>query len=126
MKQAIEIFLEIKQEVGSNNDLGSKLRTRAREIPEFMESMGLIPALSLCYAKKRDGVEARSYELFLKAVLRYLKELGFLSKDVDKALNEPAETLNELYPKATTAIPFLRPFLIEFKRLCEAEWKAST
>ncbi len=126
VKQAIEIFLKIKQEVRDNSSLGSRLRARAREMPELMESIGLISTLSFCYAKKNgEGEEARSYELFLKALLLHLRELGFLNKDVEEALNKPAETLNELYPKAGTVMPFLRPFLIEFKRLCEAEWRST-
>ena len=124
VKHAIDIFLQIKGEVGGDEELGSDVRARAREVPELMESCGLIPALSFCYAKAKEEGRGRSYKLYLKAVLTYLKEIGLMESDVDDALNNPAETLNELYSKAFIALPLLRPFLVEFKRLCEATWES--
>lgn len=107
-------------------ELGPKLRTRAREMPELVESIGLVPALSFYYAKAKDKrEESIAYRLYLRAILRYLTEgLGVLDLSIDDALNSPAETLEKLYPLSSVAASLLRPFLVEFKRLCEASWKA--
>lgn len=124
VKMAMDVFLEIKREVKQNEKLGSRLRTRAREVPELIKDVGLIPALSFCYAKaKGEGEEAKAYELYLKAILSYLKNLGVLGIDVNEALDKPAETLENLYSASPIIKPLLTPFLIEFKRLCEATWK---
>ncbi len=119
--EAIRIFMEIKQEVGPNEELGSELRTRARQIPELIEELGLIPALSFCFAKAKEN---KSYELYVKAMLRYLKDLQVITKDPNDAFSNPDGILNEIHPKSTIIVQLLRPFLIEFKRLCEATWRA--
>ncbi len=123
VKIAMDIFLEIKQEINQNERLGSKLRTRAREIPELVEDIGLIPALSFCYAKANGkGEETKAYKLYLKAVLSYLKNLRII-ENVNEALDKPAETLRRLYIASPIIKPLLILFFIEFKRLCEATWK---
>lgn len=56
-REAIQVFLEIKKTVidhlegDKSEEVGSKLRTRAREIPEMIVEMGLIPTISYCIAK---------------------------------------------------------------------------
>ncbi|RLE67383.1 MAG: type III-B CRISPR module-associated protein Cmr5 [Thermoprotei archaeon] len=136
IKLAVDIFLKIKEEIKKpqknkekstmeeTEELGSKLRARAREIPELIESIGLVPALSFCYAKaKGEGEDAKAYMLYLKAILIYLiDELKLLDTSIDDALENPAETLEKLYSLSHVVVPLLRPFLIEFKRLCEATW----
>lgn len=121
-KAAIEIFIEISSKV-KNKDIGSELRTRARDIPQMIENIGIIPTLSFCYAKSRDeDATSKAYELYLKAILKYLNRIGIID-DVNQALQEPIETLNRIYNKVRTIGPLLRPFLIEFKRLAEAKYK---
>lgn len=57
VEEAIEAFLEVKRKVvKGDGELGSKLRTRSREVPELMLELGLVPALSFCLAKA--GMEA--------------------------------------------------------------------
>jgi CRISPR type III-B/RAMP module-associated protein Cmr5 len=137
---AIEIFTKIREEVGENRELGSKLRHRAREGPELIRSMGLIPTLSFYYAKARDallgggGSEERAYALYLKAIMSYLEKIG-LAKNVssifssqsrpsDKEVHDKLiSVLNELSGKSLIAARLLNPFLVEFKRLCEAVWE---
>jgi CRISPR type III-B/RAMP module-associated protein Cmr5 len=137
---AIEIFTKIREEVGEDRVLGSKLRHRAREGPELIRSMGLIPTLSFYYAKARDALlgegrsEERAYALYLKAIMSYLEKIG-LVKDVshifssqsrpsDKEVHEKLiSVLNELSGKSLIAARLLNPFLVEFKRLCEAVWE---
>jgi len=120
---AVDVFLKIKSEVESKS-IGPKLRQRAREIPELIESMGLIPALSYCFAKANSsGDEAEPYKLYLRVILDYLHSLKFLEEDPEKAFNNSVETIKKLYPISSVVTPLLRPFLIEFKRLCEATWK---
>jgi len=119
----VDIFLKIKSEV-EDKSIGPKLRQRAREIPELIESMGLIPALSYCFAKANSGgKEAEPYKLYIRAILEYLNSLKFLEEDLESVFNNSVETIKKLYPISSVVTPLLRPFLIEFKRLCEATWK---
>ena len=133
---AIEIFTKIREEVGEDRVLGSKLRHRAREGPELIRSMGLIPTLSFYYAKARNALlgegrsEERAYALYLKAIMSYLEKIG-LVKDVSHIFSsqsrpsdkEVLSVLDELSGKSLIAARLLNPFLIEFKRLCEAVWE---
>jgi CRISPR type III-B/RAMP module-associated protein Cmr5 len=119
---AVEIFLKIKSEV-KDESIGSKLRHRAREIPELIVSMGLIPTLSYCFAKANSGEEVEPYRLYLRAILDYLCSLKFLKEDSEEALNKSVETIKNLSSISSVVTLFLNPFLIEFKRLCEATWK---
>lgn len=137
---AIEIFAKVREEVGEDRVLGSKLRHRAREGPELIRSMGLIPTLSFYCAKAREalmgggGGEERAYALYLMAIMSYLEKIG-LVKDVSSIFgsqSRPSDkevhgklisVLNELTGKSLIAARLLNPFLIEFKRLCEAVWE---
>lgn len=124
VRAAIEIFIKIRDEVGSEKE-GSKLRARSRDAPEMFESMGLIPALSFFYSKKDN----KDYRLMLKAILLYLKKIGVVSsgQDVDALISNPRQMVDELqnlFEKSKAILPILRPFLVEFKRLCEASWEA--
>ncbi len=62
--RAIETFLKVKnlvdqldkqRENKKDKGVGSKLRARAREIPEMMLDLGLVPTLSYCFAKAGTG-----------------------------------------------------------------------
>ncbi|MEM1632252.1 MAG: type III-B CRISPR module-associated protein Cmr5 [Thermofilum sp.] len=129
VRAALSIFTSIKRELEStaeSKELGRKLRARARDAPELVEEIGLVPTLSFFYSKKKDA----DYKLILKAILLYLKEIGVLgsAKDVDNLLREGGtdtmvEVLLELRGKSAAIVPILRPFLVEFKRLCEATWE---
>jgi CRISPR type III-B/RAMP module-associated protein Cmr5 len=138
---AIEIFTKVREKVGEDRELGSKLRHRAREGPELIRSMGLIPTLSFYYAKAREALvgggdkEERAYALYLMAIMSYLEKIG-LVKDVSRVFSSQSRSfddkevhdklinvLNELTGKSLIAARLLNPFLIEFKRLCEAVWE---
>jgi len=153
---AMETFTKIRNEIGDNEELGSKLRARAREGPELIRSLGLIPVLSFYYAKARDallgggGEEEKAYLLYFKAILLYLERLGLVKgvsdvfdlqsklqnasgasserKELEKKLrNEIHERviniLQDLINRSFIASRLLTPYLIEFKRLCEAVWE---
>lgn len=132
---AITIFKDVRKEIEElektnkkrRDEIGSKLRARARDVPELIEELGLVPALSFLYSKRADY----DYRLMLKAILLYLQKTGVLSSryDVNAMIEEGrAEDLNmvdflvNLRNKSSAIVPLLRPFLVEFKRLCEATW----
>jgi len=148
---ALKIFAEIGKDIKSMKDesvVGSKLRTRAREGPELIRTMGLIPVLSFYYAKAReallgkDGSEERAYMLYLKAILLYLEKIRIIEGASDIFALQSTEAgeetksrvkdihshfiniLQELSKKSHIATKLLIPYLIEFKRLCEAVWES--
>jgi len=148
---ALEIFAEIEKDVKSMKDeseVGSKLRTRAREGPELIRTMGLIPVLSFYYSKAREalqgkgGPEERAYMLYLKAILLYLDKIGIIGgasdifaprsteagegakSDLENIHSRLINILQDLSGKSHVAAKLLTPYLIEFKRLCEAVWES--
>lgn len=158
---ALEIFKEIAENDVKSEKIGSKLRTRAREGPELMRTMGLIPTLSFYYAKAQDALlssnkepEPVAYMLYLKAILLYLEKIGiiqnasqvfYLQKEIEELQNKKDASrdernkqieekrnqikqnmlsiLDDLLNKSSVAKNLLDPYLIEFKRLCEATWE---
>uniref|UniRef100_A0A7C1GKB9 CRISPR type III-B/RAMP module-associated protein Cmr5 n=1 Tax=Thermofilum adornatum TaxID=1365176 RepID=A0A7C1GKB9_9CREN len=158
---ALEIFKEIAENDVKSEKIGSKLRTRAREGPELMRTMGLIPTLSFYYAKAQDALltsnkepEPVAYMLYLKAILLYLEKIGiiqnasqvfYLQKEIEELQNKKDASkdgknkqieekrnqlkrnmlsiLDNLLNKSSVAKNLLDPYLIEFKRLCEATWE---
>jgi len=158
---ALEIFKEIAESDVKSEKIGSKLRTRAREGPELMRTMGLIPTLSFYYAKAQDALlssnkepEPVAYMLYLKAILLYLEKIGiiqnasqvfYLQKEIEELQNKKDASrdernkqieekrnqikqnmlsiLDDLLNKSSVAKNLLDPYLIEFKRLCEATWE---
>jgi CRISPR type III-B/RAMP module-associated protein Cmr5 len=158
---ALEIFEEIAENDVKSENIGSKLRTRAREGPELMRTMGLIPTLSFYYAKAQDALlaskkdpEPVAYMLYLKAILLYLEKIGiiqnasqvfYLQKEIEELQNKKDASrdernkqieekrnqlkrnmlsiLDNLLNKSSVAKNLLDPYLIEFKRLCEATWE---
>jgi CRISPR type III-B/RAMP module-associated protein Cmr5 len=158
---ALEIFKEIAENDVKSEKIGSKLRTRAREGPELMRTMGLIPTLSFYYAKAQDALltsnkepEPVAYMLYLKAILLYLEKIGiiqnasqvfYLQKEIEELQNKKDASrdernkqieekrnqikqnmlsiLDDLLNKSSVAKNLLDPYLLEFKRLCEATWE---
>lgn len=57
IKEALEVFMNIKKKVidelgdESKEEVGLKFRTRAREVPEMILELGLVPTLTYCVAK---------------------------------------------------------------------------
>ncbi|MEM0460412.1 MAG: type III-B CRISPR module-associated protein Cmr5 [Thermofilaceae archaeon] len=136
---ALDIFSEIKKELElrakddkEKLDFGRELRARAREAPELIEEVGLVPALSFFYSKS-DKI---GYELMLKAILLYLQRIQIVSSNINldailrgereggntDAMKAMIDLLRCLLKRSTVVVPILRPFLVEFKRLCEATW----
>ncbi len=165
IKDAITVFLEVKKVIDKLDDkkkseeVGSKLRARAREIPEMILELGLVPTLSFCIAKAevgniikaarvivgRDqlnkveniGSDELAYAIYTYILLKYLtsivgkvNEVEFRINDlIEKDEEEIQSTLIE-YLKAliiTSSTPLygmLQPYLLQFKRLCEATFNS--
>jgi CRISPR type III-B/RAMP module-associated protein Cmr5 len=134
IKVALEEFeTTIKKLVDSyggneKNQLGSRVRTRAREALDMIENFGLVPTISffLANAKKESDV-AKSYNIYLTAVLRYIKRL-IPDLEIDenkeaKDINDPHKVLEKLYPASWVITPLLKRYMLMLKRLCEATWK---
>ncbi|MEM3944499.1 MAG: type III-B CRISPR module-associated protein Cmr5 [Thermofilaceae archaeon] len=143
VRAALDIFATIKGELErkaksdeEKSDFGRALRARARDAPGLIEEVGLVPALSFFYSRssygKSDKIKSDKigYELMLKAILLYLQRIQIVSSNInlDAILGEERDTdaminlLRSLLERSTVAVPILRPFLVEFKRLCEAAW----
>lgn len=125
ISSAMEIFISIRNEV-KDKEIGSKLRSRARDVAELIDEAGLIPTLSYLYSKKYSK-EWDAHKFMLKAIFEYLKMLGLVKEDVSSCLekSECVEMiLQGLVGKSSVIVPLLRPFIIQFKRLCEAVWES--
>jgi CRISPR type III-B/RAMP module-associated protein Cmr5 len=134
IKVALEEFeATIKRLVDSygrneKSRLGSKVRTRARDALDMIENFGLVPSISFFLANaKKDGDVAISYNIYLTAILRYIKRLvpdleideGKEAKDI----SEPHKVLEKLYSVSWVITPLLKRYMLMLKRLCEATWK---
>ncbi len=120
IKEAIQVFMNIKEKVidkfedkEKSEEIGSKLRARAREIPEMMLELGLVPTLSYCLAKanidnikkvitiiERDTSieelkdaksEELAYALYTYALLKYLAIIMGNVKGIELKMEELAE-----------------------------------
>ena len=162
-REAIQVFINIKERVidklgNEEEKVGSKLRRRAREIPEMMLELGLIPTLSYCVSKAeisnvikvtnvivRGGSlnaikdpEKIAYALYAYALLKYLtiivsrvntvefKIEDLVEGDEKKVQNKLIGYLKALVKISTTAPLYrmLQPYVLQFKRLCEATFKS--
>lgn len=124
-----------------DSKVGEGFRTRCRELPNLIEDVGFVPALSFCYAKatknvykkirklienkegmiKDDDHTKQSYGIYFYLLLKRLKALGLIKAD----LNEPIEVLEELTKgKERIASKLIRPYIIQLKKLSEAVFKA--
>ncbi|MEM1546944.1 MAG: type III-B CRISPR module-associated protein Cmr5 [Candidatus Methanomethylicia archaeon] len=127
-------------EKGEESNVGGSFRARCRELPNLMESVGFIPALSFCYAKAtkkvyesiKNSMESRGgkindndhtkkgYGLFLYLVLNRLKNLKLIEAD----LTDPGSVLEELADgKEGIASKIIRPYIIQLKNLSEAVFR---
>ena len=121
--------------------VGTSFRSRCREIPSLIEDMGLVPALSFCYAKAgkdtyndmksmlRNGGKItdknhveRGYGIYFYFVLKRLKELKLIE---DTHLDEPIKALEELgQGKERVASRLMKSYIVQLKKLSEAVFKA--
>jgi len=163
-KEAIEVFMNIKKAIDKLEDkkrrnVGSKLRTRAREAPEMMAELGLVPTLSY-YLAKADVENLRkviimmtkqapsteelenikdeelAYTLYTYAVLNYMSTVAGRVGGIELRMEKLAEMdekrlidtllnyLKVLINSTEVALyELLQPYLLQFKRLCEAIYK---
>jgi CRISPR type III-B/RAMP module-associated protein Cmr5 len=138
IKRAINDF-EILKKMIPEDELRSKFRARARAFPGLIESVGLISALSFCYAKSTHDIykevlnsfsefkqlkggfeEKKSHGLYLYLTLNYLNHIGLIDQ---KDLEKPVEALKKLCEKSNIAVRLLIPYLAQIKRLSEAVFK---
>jgi CRISPR type III-B/RAMP module-associated protein Cmr5 len=110
------------------NQLGAKIRTRTRDALDMLENFGLVPTISFFLANaKKDGDVATSYNIYLTAILRYIKrlvpDLGIDEGKEAKDISEPHTVLEKIYSVSWVITPLLKRYLLMLKRLCEATWK---
>ncbi|MGC9014700.1 MAG: type III-B CRISPR module-associated protein Cmr5 [Thermoproteota archaeon] len=125
------------------SEVGKSFRARCRELPNLIEDMGLISALSFCYAKagndnyiqikdtlKESGQKIsdnnsikKGYAIYLYFVLKRLKDLKLIE---ETHFDEPIKALEELNKggKSRVASKLLRPYLVQLKKLSEAIFEA--
>ena len=139
VKEAIRRVTQLSPEKGEKFE--SKFRTKALDIPSSIVSGGLLPTLTFYYAKSGlsyryavallEGREAEkvepdefAYGACLYLALRRLARLGFLE---DSNPSEPLtcfEKLAQMDPlKLSLLLSRLVPYLLEIKKLSEAEFK---
>ncbi|MEM4810836.1 MAG: type III-B CRISPR module-associated protein Cmr5 [Thermofilum sp.] len=150
VRRAVEDFSKLQNLIAQgiesgilDEDMGQSFRARARSVLSMIEDVGLVPALSFCYAratkstynrvvsawqkgwgaeaqrergKKVIGKEEGGYAFYLFLVLSYLRELGVLKKDPA----QPVEALGELVDVQVLAAKLLTPYCIQLKKLAEA------
>ena len=144
LKEALEDFKKIKKKIplprGENDhikEMGEKLRSRAREIPGYIEQMGLVPTLAFCYGKAGDKrykeikdtwesegelsgkAEGTGYAIYLYLILSRLKKYGMISSD------EFDDAIEELDGRdAVLASKLLKPYLVHLKKLIEGYYES--
>ena len=124
VKEAIQTFMNIKEkvidklmdkDVKKAEKVGAKLRSRAREIPEMILELGLVPTISYCLSKANvdnvvkvikviemsDSVQLKelleikeeelAYALYTYALLNYLSIIAGKVGDSELKLEELAE-----------------------------------
>jgi CRISPR type III-B/RAMP module-associated protein Cmr5 len=134
-------FLLNSLEKREGSKVGGSFRSRCRELPTLIEDVGLVPALSYCYAKAGKGVydtikrmlkeggkisdgdsTEKGYGIYLYFTLKRLKDLKLLE---ESHLDDPIKAFEELQKgKQRVASKLLSPYLIQMKRLSEAIFKA--
>jgi len=170
VEEALHVFIDIKEKIIDklkDEKLGSKLRSRAREIPEMILELGLVPTISYCLAKagvdnvikvvrvirkdsresiselERSDQEELAYALYTYFLLNYLsivaKKINNVEIDLDglAGKNNIEEKVKEIDNKLiryleelmkstikTLAHELLYPYMLQFKRLCEAVYKS--
>lgn len=123
------------------SEVGKSFRSRCRELPSLIEDVGLVPALSFCYAKAGNDIYEevkkalkngrkineekhmeKGYGIYLYFVLKSLKEIKLIEED---HLDDPLKAFEELSKgKQRVASRLLRPYLVQIKKLSEALFEA--
>lgn len=141
VKDAVDTFNEIYKLLASCTNkpkISRSLRSRSREIPEMISEYGIIPILSFCYAKagndtyrkvlnainsmncNLDDSEDVGYALYLYAILKEIKKFGLIGNANEQDPLNFISTLSNEPEKLIVIEKLLYPYLIQFKRLCEA------
>ncbi|MHC1629088.1 MAG: type III-B CRISPR module-associated protein Cmr5 [Candidatus Nezhaarchaeales archaeon] len=132
---------KLLEEHPKGEDIGSKLRTRTREILTYIWSGGLALTLTFYLAKGEENnikiireafegekklvgePEKLAYAIVLHLAFNRLKQLKFISSDP----GDPRSCLHELIEmnpfRRIYASDLLTSYLLEFKKLCEATFK---
>jgi CRISPR type III-B/RAMP module-associated protein Cmr5 len=119
--------------------IGESFRSRSRELPVLIEDIGLIPALSFCYAKasnevynnvreliekreviKEDDATKQGYGIYFYFILNRLKALKLIKVNLDDPINALKEIMNG---KERIATVIIRPYITQLKKLSEAVFK---
>lgn len=139
IKVAINDFIVIQNYIGDRKDTAKSFRARCREVPSLIDSIGLVPTLSFCYAKagkkeytrvvneinktqKRGGSGDKGsveegYAIYLYFILKTIRSLGFIG---DVEVNNPIEALKKILDNERIVASIIRPYMIQLKRLAEA------
>jgi len=134
-------LIELLKKHPKGEDIGGKIRARAREILTYISSEGLAPTLTFYLAKGEEGTieaikgafegrgelagepEKLAYAIVFYLSFKRLRQLGFISSD----LGDPRGCLRELIEidplRRVHASTLLMLYLLEFKKLCEATFK---
>ncbi|MEM3383315.1 MAG: type III-B CRISPR module-associated protein Cmr5 [Nitrososphaerales archaeon] len=140
---AIKDFKDLLESLENKeqSEIGKSFRSRCREIPSLIEDVGLVPALSFCYAKaskdiyekvkselrkggKIDGNNPteKGYGIYFYLMLKRLKELKLIEETY---LDDPIKALEKISEgKERVANRLLRPYIVQMKKLSEAVFKA--
>lgn len=123
------------------SEVGKSFRSRCRELPSLVEDVGLVPALSFCYAKAGKDIyehvkgalknkgkvddsnhREKGYGIYLYFVLKKLKEIKLIEEG---HVEDPIKAFRELSEgKQRVAGRLLRPYIVQMKRLSEAVFEA--
>lgn len=144
-RYAIDSIKRIRSAIdkmGGREEFGSAFRGRSRELPELIESIGLLPSLTFSYAKAGkivyEGVcnlidtgsinekaleeldkTKFGYSSYLHEVLYYIEKR--MAKDVNH--KDPITSFEKIYGKSQIIKQLLMPYLLEVKKLAEALFK---
>ncbi|MEM2351496.1 MAG: type III-B CRISPR module-associated protein Cmr5 [Thermoproteota archaeon] len=141
IKDFENLLRSLEKEKKEESKVGESFRSRCRELPSLIEDVGLVPALSFCYAKAKedyykevrealnkehkiddDNHIEKGYGIYLYFVLKRLRDLKLIE---DKHLDEPIIALEEIgRGKQRAAGRLLRPYIVQMKKLSEAIFRA--
>ena len=89
IREAVEIFLKLKDRIdkigkyvdkNKIKELKTKIRSRAREIPEKIAELGLIPTLTFCLAKS-EKENLRKAVVLMETGIEGLKNIKVIKKE---------------------------------------------
>lgn len=141
--EAIKDFEKLFELLKRNpkSDVGKSFRTRCREMPNLIDELGFVPAMTFCYAKSthknyQDIVKAfkqnehiepdestkKGYAVYLFLVLNRLQRLNLL---LDKDVENPLSALERLSAgRSWLASKSIRVYLLQLKKLSEAVFES--